>query len=168
MAAPAGRKGRPRDKAREARLVADAAVFGQAETARRHGVSVKTVYRAVQRVADDADLAARVRNLSAVSEERHRSEVRRVERTWHEARERFLSKAFGRLEELLEEEPGRRGVALFIRAVSDAVDRAGSLDVAHGALNVPGHGAPLEGRAPAAPAGAGARALERDERTPAH
>jgi len=168
---PGKRNGPARDLHKEARLVADAAIYGQSSTAKRHGVSEKTVYRAVKAVATDPELARLVRDLSALTEAHHRAEVARAELSWHSARHRFLSRGFDRLTELLETEPTAEGsskTCAFIRAIADALDKGGSLDVAHGALNA-GDSLAREGREaspdPSSGGGAGAYA---HERAPAH
>lgn len=138
MTGRAGQQGRKRDKPREARLIVDAKTFGNAGSAKRNGVSVKSVQRALGRVAADPELAALVSNLSSLADLENRTQIAREVQSWHTARTTFLVTVFGAMTAIATRAASSRrqkGDGAFLRALADAAEKGGSLDIAHGALN---------------------------------
>lgn len=117
------------DRRRAARVVVDAIALGSDEAAaQQHGCSVKSVKRYRSRVHEDPELARLVQKLAE-----------KAEVGWHAARTRFLCEIVDQLRDgikkTLEEGKGVM-TADMVRAVSEAAERVGKLDVAARALNV--------------------------------
>jgi hypothetical protein len=108
------------DRRRAARILADAAMMGDAKAAERWGVTDRSILNWRQRLENDDELA------QAFVEE-----LRKAEEDWRSERLKFLRLGLSKLTELVGKADGPHD----IRSVAEAVKVVGELQVASDVLN---------------------------------